>query len=853
MKKFFIYSCVLLFGYLINTASVFSSSAGSINASPKNPLSCLSVVDKVIKTSTSLTSSNLPVVQQLSPIFSKIPAENIKHRKVTPLLDRAASLLKNYQETSDFLPIEEELETLLQLVKPSKSDLLNAYTMIYKMLLDIPGLSSKNALKIIKFSLEISKKLEDKDKISLSSYQMIKSLYQFIRFHPDASNKNTKSLEYIDDLTSNLTNPVDIIKVEVLKNIHNKSVKEMNDSFSLPLKGMLNKMAQDKNLTESEKLEQEIAAKYILRSEALRALRSNVEGNNFEDIVPINPDELEGKYINELTESLRTLSNKLEKISKSSSYNREYMKFKGITKEAQFQISVSIFFHLKKVHESFIEWLKKSYYTIIKVPNSNLHIQGSKIKLEILRMIKKLPKEDRNQIATQKDLIQENIDFDKYKTSLMFGIENVGEVGESSIKTNWTRDEETVSNNIIKKMVDISTSLETPFSNDQLSAQVEALVNSFPYSIGLENLDDFTKSLKKEKIDDNLIHFFQKHFLYQIPDYSADHGLRMKEYILEYILGGIEGLNSLFNSEIFTISDILNLLFKTRLSLSDINNKSLTEKIKNPPPASDKLDSYTPEMRSVYLDKAVKEDRSDIVEILLKHGISEDQKGVALRAAARAGQVDIVKIFITHGISQYDKGRAVVNAARAGQVDIVKIFITHGISKDQMGWTLGAAAEAGHDKVVKLLLTYEISKYDKGLTLIAAAIAGHFDIVNMLLEHKISKEHKGKALGAAAEAGQVNILKILLKPKHGISKDDMGWALRVAAEAGQVNILKIFLKPKHGISKDDMGWALRVAAEAGQVEIVKILLTHGISKDHKGRALRAAAKAGQDEVVKLLK
>ncbi|XP_063403635.1 uncharacterized protein LOC134687347 [Mytilus trossulus] len=153
-----------------------------------------------------------------------------------------------------------------------------------------------------------------------------------------------------------------------------------------------------------------------------------------------------------------------------------------------------------------------------------------------------------------------------------------------------------------------------------------------------------------------------------------------------------------------------------------------------------------------------------------------------LSAACSMGHINIVKILIesSTGMDYFSRYPtfAIDVACRNGYSNIVELLLSHGIYSD-LSTALQNACQNGHSEIVILLLNKE-TFYSNGPLLIACE-HGHDEIVKILLKHNFPVSNNGdintrEPLYYASMKGHMNIVKLLLKAEAKVKEHDISVA-----------------------------------------------------------------------------
>ena len=232
------------------------------------------------------------------------------------------------------------------------------------------------------------------------------------------------------------------------------------------------------------------------------------------------------------------------------------------------------------------------------------------------------------------------------------------------------------------------------------------------------------------------------------------------------------------------------------------------------------------------------------------HGVAEEDRSIwlatLLKINARDDRLDIVRLLLQSGVRMEAVNRALINAASGGHEAATKLLLDHGA--DVTSDALIASADNGHEAVAKLLL-------DHGADPAAAMNDGR-------------ENHGRTALLLAALGGHEGVAKLLLDRGADVASTDKDGrtALLLAATNGYEGVAKLLLEHGADVNGVVRRWwsgaahngptALMVAAHCGHEAVTKLLLDHGADPAaamNDGRtALHLAACGGHEGVAKLL-
>ncbi len=253
---------------------------------------------------------------------------------------------------------------------------------------------------------------------------------------------------------------------------------------------------------------------------------------------------------------------------------------------------------------------------------------------------------------------------------------------------------------------------------------------------------------------------------------------------------------------------------------------------------------------------AIKNDRRDIVALLLKHDPNIYFKMIyvdsPLFIAAQNGNIHIVRLLLKHGqdtAARLSKNIADLHAAN-----------DHGTTP---GTTpLMIAAQNGHKDVVNLLIlggaTIDSADLFGNTALTLAAQNGHKDVVELLLNHNANITAAGSTpLTLAAKNGHTKIVELLLNHNANINASDMhgdGYnALTFAAANGHRDTVELLIKKGADINASSGicgNTPLTIAAQNGHTGIVELLLENGADFTAKNADNKTASELASTRGIK---
>ncbi|KAI0027850.1 ankyrin repeat-containing domain protein, partial [Vararia minispora EC-137] len=135
----------------------------------------------------------------------------------------------------------------------------------------------------------------------------------------------------------------------------------------------------------------------------------------------------------------------------------------------------------------------------------------------------------------------------------------------------------------------------------------------------------------------------------------------------------------------------------------------------------------------------------DTICLLLDNGANIEGRGqdgeTALQAAfgSREDRSDVIQLLLDRGAQLQMDARTLLAAARGGSTDNIRLLIDHGANiegRDQLGQTaLKQAAFYGHLEVMQLLLDHGVQPQMDADALTTAARYGSIDTICLLLDN----------------------------------------------------------------------------------------------------------------------
>ncbi|MFC1478069.1 ankyrin repeat domain-containing protein [Candidatus Margulisiibacteriota bacterium] len=271
------------------------------------------------------------------------------------------------------------------------------------------------------------------------------------------------------------------------------------------------------------------------------------------------------------------------------------------------------------------------------------------------------------------------------------------------------------------------------------------------------------------------------------------------------------------------------------------------------------------------LGLAIWERYYEIAKLLIEAGASlniKDEDGITeLMRVVRDNRTDIVKLLIKADVNEWGKSLLFM-AAGSGRTDIIKLLIEADFNiniKDSPNnkEILSLIKKKDKDIVSLLVLPILLKEANNGKTaLMVAAKRGRTEVVKLLIEAGADLNLKNvedrTALMIAAEKGHTEIIKLLIEAGADLNAECYGQPVLIwAAISGHTEVVKILTKSGADLEAMYVGaTALIWAAKEGHTEIVELLIESGADLNATGEAgetaLMQAAYEGHEEIAELL-
>lgn len=265
----------------------------------------------------------------------------------------------------------------------------------------------------------------------------------------------------------------------------------------------------------------------------------------------------------------------------------------------------------------------------------------------------------------------------------------------------------------------------------------------------------------------------------------------------------------------------------------------------------------------------------DLVEAMLKRGVTNDAKTMALDGAIRFGKTAVIETLLKSAADSGVPGPLATQgllyqAVVSNQIESAKVLLRHGVDvnahDEPQGTALSYAALKGDLAFVNFLLEQgadpNIVRKGQPSPLVNAADQGRLEIVTALLDRGADVNGGQGAtrtpLLVAIQKGHGRIVKTLLDhgaPVNGRGDENLLFA---AVWANQSDMAKLLLERGADVTirPGQRDTYFHLAARQGKVEVVNALLDHGanpnITTDHGRTPLHDVASTPHLDVAKLL-
>ena len=219
--------------------------------------------------------------------------------------------------------------------------------------------------------------------------------------------------------------------------------------------------------------------------------------------------------------------------------------------------------------------------------------------------------------------------------------------------------------------------------------------------------------------------------------------------------------------------------------------------------------------------------------------------------AAKDGNVDLVELVIKKGVSDFDLNRAMETAAEWGKLAVVKFLVEKGaknLSKIKiepiLNRTMLSAARHGHLEIVELMIEKGANDFNR--TMYWGAFSGSLKIVELMIEK--GADDFNEAMSTAATKKHFDIVELMIKK----GANNFTQVMRDAVHAGSLDVVKLMIeKGEKYFDINDFNYGMVNAARDGSLDIVKLMVEKG-ARDF-DMAIRNATRTGHQEIVDYLK
>ena len=241
------------------------------------------------------------------------------------------------------------------------------------------------------------------------------------------------------------------------------------------------------------------------------------------------------------------------------------------------------------------------------------------------------------------------------------------------------------------------------------------------------------------------------------------------------------------------------------------------------------------------------------VDMLLKSGVKMHTRVILLLAVEKS-TTDVVRVLLSHGVdARMPNTELMLAAVTSKNPEILRMILEHRSGDDANdSHLLIQAVWTGDVKLVNVLLDFgraDIHAWDDRCLQTAVKWMS-YAMVKTLIDRGADVKATGSlALRNAVNFSRIKVVRLLIE--HGADVRN-SHALRWAVDKGRTDIVGLLIA--HGAAVNEFeSEALRVAAERGNARLVRLFVNNGANVNaRKGEALIRAVRNGHHRVVKLL-
>lgn len=183
----------------------------------------------------------------------------------------------------------------------------------------------------------------------------------------------------------------------------------------------------------------------------------------------------------------------------------------------------------------------------------------------------------------------------------------------------------------------------------------------------------------------------------------------------------------------------------------------------------------------------------------------------------------------SHLLADGDQGTALVLAARANRTDIMALLMEHGVSPDADPEIVQELAEKNQAAALRLLIERTLLPVDLGALFLTAAHHSAGDVLRLLQEQDNALVQTTEGPESARVTGKVDgFLPAGAPPRTGVDSSQRVAALKAAAGYGAADIVRLLLS--WGAAPEDTQEAFRIAcrSQGSTLKVIRLLLEHGV-------------------------